>query len=111
MNKIDLNVALEYLGGIREMFDIVGNSFLDSYKDSENRIKNYIKDNNYKHIYNDIHSLKGITLNLGMVNLYDSSVKVLENLKLNIINISDIDNFLKVFNETYFELNQLLNKK
>ena len=111
MNKIDLNVALEYLGGIREMFDIVGNSFLDSYKDFENRMKNYIKDNNYKLVYNDIHSLKGITLNLGMVSLYDSSVKVLENLKLNIINISDIDDFLKVFNETYFELNQILNEK
>lgn len=106
---LDKKLSNEYLAGNEELFQIVGNSFKDSYKDFEERLKKTLDEGDLDKTYNEIHSLKGITLNLGLKQLYDSCVLVLKELKEKRIDTTNINSLVNVFNLSYNELITFLN--
>ena len=102
MAYIEKKIALDYLGSLN-LFNIVALSFLSSYEDFVLRVK-YMTDE--EEIHNEIHSLKGITLNLGMVLLYDETTKLLKKIR-------DKENYsltslFEIFKNTYEELKVII---
>lgn len=100
MKYFDIDRAMEYVGGYEKIFLKLRKSFLRKYKHFDVKIrKEYCKDK--QEVYRLIHSLKGITLNLGAGPLYEACVKALA-----AINNDEkaLDCFILVFNETYKEI-------
>ena len=115
MAFINKEVAMEYLGGMEAIFDKISNSFLESYKDFKQRVlealekeKDSFSDYMSSQLYNEIHSIKGITLNIGMIELYDSTTSILSDLKENIVDTKKIASMLDVFDATYNELKEII---
>jgi hypothetical protein len=96
----------EYLDSSSDMFNLVGKSFLNSYDGFSRKVLGELDDK--KILYNDIHSLKGVTLNLGMKELYDGCVQLLYLFKQDIYDKENIMGLLKVFELSYEELKGLV---
>lgn len=108
MNYVNKEVAFRYLTGIEHLFDTLAKSFLDSYKDFENKVSNSYEIENFEELYNYVHSLKGITLNLGMEELYSSCVDVLSDIRFQRLSQNQIKKLLDVFGNTYTELTEIV---
>lgn len=108
MSYIEESVWKEYLAGSEDIFKKIGESFLDSYKSFENQVLSSYEQNKQNELYNHIHSLKGITLNMGMTKLYEKCQFVLNELKQNITDLDHIKELLVVFNASYNELKPLI---
>ncbi|MGM9970334.1 MAG: Hpt domain-containing protein [Anaeroplasma sp.] len=107
MGYVDKKVALRYLANSELLFDKIRKSFLNNHKNTPMEIKQYINDNDISSLYNCIHSIKGVSLNVGSIPLYDDSEAVLEVLKKGELNISLINIFIDTFNNVYSELLKL----
>ena len=105
MELVDLNISKEYLGDSNELFELVRNSFLETYK---NYIEELEKLHTAKELYSPIHSLKGITLNLGFKKLYDSSNQVLVKLREDIVDYDLLSQYKDIFRKSYDEMKELL---
>ena len=108
MNYINKEVAFRYLTGIEHLFDTLSKSFLDSYKNFENQVSSSYQNDNLEELYNHVHSLKGITLNLGMEELYSACVDVLSSIRFERLSQIQIKKLLDVFNNTYQELKEIV---
>ena len=115
MTFINKEVAIEYLGGMEAIFDKISKSFLESYKDFKQKVltsleeeKESFSDYMTSSLYNEIHSIKGITLNMGMIALYDCTTSILKDLKENIVDTQKIASMLDVFDATYNELKEII---
>ncbi len=97
-------LALEYLAGNQMIYEIIINSFLKNYQNYSTIINQFIKDKDIMNLYNEVHSLKGVTLNFGAEMLYIQSITFLEELRNDIINEETVNKYLNVFNMTYKEL-------
>ncbi len=104
MSYIDRATYLEYLGDSEDLFKIVATSFLKSYASFKNTILISLDDK--ETLYNEIHSLKGITLNLGMKELYFSTSDILDKIKGN--DLYDITIMLEIFTNSYDELVEII---
>jgi hypothetical protein len=107
MNVVDKKVAMNYLMGNEKIFKLLKSSFINSNIDYETKYIDFNSNKNINDVYSYIHSIKGITLNLGAVLLYDSSCLVLEELKKELWNQSLIDQFFKALKQTIIELQAL----
>ena len=56
-----------------------------------------------------VHTIKGVSLNLGAKPLYDSCVDALDKLRKNEWDADVLKKFYKIFKETYKELDRLKN--
>lgn len=108
MAYIEKEVWMEYLGGMEVIFLKIANSFIESYKDFKSNVLDALENEKKSELYNHIHSLKGITLNMGMVKLYDSCQEALSYLKKDIVDRKSIDDLLVVFENTYSELKGII---
>lgn len=116
MNKyINYEVAMSYLGNMDTIFKKVGSSFLDNYKNFKEEVltsldNEYSNFNDYMNskLYSSIHTLKGITLNLGMELLYNETLPILDSLKENIVLKEKIASMLHTFDASYNELKEML---
>lgn len=97
-----------YLDNSEELFQLIGKSFLESYKDFGKEIKDLSEKNDIELIHEKLHSIKGITLNLGMQKLDDVCEEALIPIRKNIIDYDKLENLILVFNNSYHELEDLL---
>ena len=104
MNHINKEVAFRYLAGIEHLFDTLAKSFLESYKDFNQNCQTAYESNDYELLHNHVHSLKGITLNIGMEELYNECVVVLTDIRSGFIDSYKIKKLQDVFSNTYEEL-------
>lgn len=107
MSYVDKKIALQYLANSEKLFDKIKNSFLESYKNAEQDIKKLIDDNNVEELHRYIHSIKGISLNIGSMPLFDDSQAVVEKLKKEEINLPLIENFVETLKLVILDLSQL----
>lgn len=107
MNYVDKKIALQYLANSELIFNKLKNSFLNSYKDGEATITKLVNDKNIDELYRYIHSIKGISLNVGSQVLYDDSVLVLEKLKKEEIDLPLIKRFIETLRFVCKELEKL----
>ena len=98
----------EYLSNNEELFKIVGASFINDYANYHKEILENIDSNNIDTLHNMLHSLKGITLNLGMKDLYDQTENTLIPIRKDIIDKEEFNKLLDIFDKSYEELNKLL---
>ncbi len=94
---VNRNLGIEYVGGYEKIYNNLCISFLKSYEDFEGKIRNALGDE--KALFDLVHSLKGIALNLGAERLYE----LIKNNKF-----EDLEEFLNVFNNTYNEIKQAI---
>lgn len=106
---VEKEIWMEYLAGSEDLFKIVGKSFLDDYKSYIDEMKKNIDLNLIDDIHNQLHSLKGITLNLGMKQLYDQTENALVPIRKNIIDMNEIQELWEIFEKSYNELKDVLN--
>lgn len=107
MCLIDKKVAMNYLMGNEVIFTKIKDSFLDSYHNFQDDQASFNASKNVKQAHFYIHSLKGISLNLGALKLYDDSNLVLEELKKGLWNQDLVDRFFQTLDKTYQELKEL----
>ncbi len=100
----DYDIAMNYLGNNKNLFFIVVKSFLDSYSNFEEKIKMAVESTDVEELHSLVHSLKGITLNLGCVDLHEKCTKMLPNLKNGQFIETDVDHLIKIYNNSYQEL-------
>ncbi len=93
-----------YLDDNEELFNLIGKSFLESYKEFEKEIENLININDINGVHEKLHSIKGIALNLGMKQLDEACEEALIPIRKDVIDTKKINELLSVFNNTYKEL-------
>ena len=101
-NYFDFEIAMEYVGGYWHIFKDLQKKFISEYKNYEKALTKRVKKGKTKEAQRMIHSLKGISMNLGAVKLYKASFQAEENLSLNKPN--PINDYLDIFSKTYFEI-------
>lgn len=110
----DYAVAMNYLGGLDDLFKKVAKSFLSEYVDFDSKVKKALDEelviNDYmnSNLYALLHTLKGITLNLGFKRLYDELLPILASLKKGIIESKKIASVLDTFDASYNELKDFI---
>lgn len=107
MNYVDKNVALKYLAGNENIFNKVKNSFIASYKNALSEINKMCEDHDLEELYRYVHSIKGISLNIGSMILYDDCVDVLEKMKKEGNKIPSLEQFINTLQNVCLELEQL----
>lgn len=107
----DYDVAMSYLGGLDGLFRKVASSFISEYKDFRLRVEDALskEETSYANymdskLYALLHTLKGITLNLGLKRLYDELLSLLKELKEGKIDKEKIASVLKTFDASFNEL-------
>lgn len=100
----DYDIAMNYLGNNDKLFNIVASSFISSYENFEKDLISSINRNDLERVHLLIHTLKGITLNLGCVDLYEKCIIVLPFVKKNIIKKEDLEQLILVYKNSYNEL-------
>ncbi len=107
MEYVSKELALKYLMGNELIFNKVKDSFLESYHDCGNKVEKLISQHDFKNYELYVHSLKGISLNLGAEKLYNSAVANLESIRKGLWNEALIADFYKVLINTYRDLQSL----
>lgn len=107
MNYVDKAIALKYLANSEKIFNKIKESFLITYKDGVYEIQKLFQENKREDLYRYIHSLKGISLNLGSMVLYEDACDVLEKLKKEDKNLPSVEQFIYTFRNVYSELENL----
>ena len=107
MEYVSKELALKYLLGNELIFNKVKDSFLESYQDCDKKIEELISKHDFKDYELYVHSLKGISLNLGAEKLYNSAVANLDSIRKGLWNDALIADFHKVLISTYQDLQSL----
>ncbi|MBE6137158.1 MAG: hypothetical protein E7176_02045 [Erysipelotrichaceae bacterium] len=107
MSYVDKKVALQYLANSEKLFDKIRLSFLNSYKNAVEEINEMISQDNREDLYRYIHSIKGISLNLGSMILYEDSCNVLEKIKKEDTSLPSLEQFIYTLRSVYDELERL----
>ncbi len=107
-NYVDIQAGIATMANMESIYNKVVDSFIKNYSNFNSLIKNLLNEENanYKEARRHVHSIKGISLNLGSKKLYDISAKY-ENIILeqDVKLINDtLDVFLNIFNHVYSEL-------
>lgn len=98
----DLHTALEYVGGYWHIFKGLQKKFISEYKNYDKALVKTFRKGNTDETHKMIHSLKGISMNLGAVELFNASILAEENLYRKSDN--PLSDYLKVFSKTYDEI-------
>lgn len=106
---IDKEVAMQYLGGLEKVYIQLSQSFLESYAEFNEMVEDIYYQGQMENLHLIVHTLKGITLNLGATLMYDECVSFLKHLVADTITKEDIDNLIDVFSKTYNAINEEVN--
>lgn len=104
---VSYELAMNYLMNNKIIFEKIKNSFLSSYKNHKVDFKNILKQKNFSETERYIHSIKGISLNLGAKVLYDSCVAALEKIRKELWDPKSLKDFHIALRKTYCELDSL----
>lgn len=107
MKYISKELALKYLLNKESIFEKVKNSFLSSYQNHEKDYKKLFDSKDFYQLEEYVHSLKGLSLNIGAKPLYDVCVEALEYIRFKQWDVFVLNKFYEVLKHTYEELNSL----
>ena len=107
MVLVNKKVAMDYLMGNELIFQRVKDSFLNSYQQFLSDYESLTATKDKNAAFNYIHSLKGISLNLGAEALYQAASVAVDSLKKELWIQEHIDSFFKTLEMTYNELKTL----
>lgn len=107
MKYVSKETALKYLSGNEMLFQRVKDSFLNSYMNFDADLTSLILLQDRKQLEIYIHSLKGISLNLGAECLYEQAIIALDVIRKGLWAPSIFEEFRIVLDKTYQELKSL----
>ncbi len=107
MGYVDKKIALQYLANSENLFNKIKTSFLNNNQDTIDNITKCLLENNIEELHRIIHSIKGISLNIGSMVLYEDSSAVVEKLKKEEIDLPLLERFIDTFNNVYLELSRM----
>lgn len=107
MKYVDKSIALKYLANSESIFNKIKDSFLVSYKDAAKDIHKMISSSKMDDLYRYIHSIKGISLNIGSTVLFEDSTAILDKIKREENILPDIDRFIFTIRNVVCELEAL----
>lgn len=107
MDYIDLDIAMRYMMNNYTIFLKVRESFLNNYKTFNEEYNKLITEKDLDNLEMTIHSLKGISLNIGAQLLYDSACDALDELRKKLFDYKTLADFQITFNNTYSALARL----
>jgi len=106
---IDINWGLKQVGGNKQFFCKLLNEFIQDYENTEEMIENAVKAKNIELIQRIIHTIQGISGNIGARDLLNATISIKNKLHKN--NIPDEDSwntFNKAFSEATASIKQWL---
>lgn len=104
MKYISYELSMNYLMNNKNIFIKIKNSFLESYKTYKQDFKKLLKNKDFNELERYIHSIKGISLNLGAKILYDTCVNALQNIRKELWDNQTLKDFYIALRKTYKEL-------
>ena len=107
MKYVSLELAMNYLMNNKNIFNKIKNSFLTSYANYKQDFKRLMKSKDFVELERYVHSIKGISLNLGAKVLYDSCVNALEKIRKELWDKVTLNEFFTALSNTYKELDGL----
>lgn len=107
MGYVDKKVALRYLANSETLFNKIKTNFINNNTDTVENITKCVVDNNVEELFRIIHSIKGISLNIGSMVLYEDANMALEKLKKEEVDLPLIERFIDTFKNVYFELSKM----
>ncbi len=107
MNYVDKSIALKYLANNEMVFHKVKESFLNTYKNGVEELTRLYNEKNKEDLYRYIHSLKGISLNIGSMVLYEDACYILDKLKKEGNDLPSLEQFIYTLRNVYDELIRL----
>lgn len=96
---IDIQYGLKSLGDNKHLFLKLRQSFLDNYKDFTNEVEFSFKNKKYMHYL--IHTLKGFTKNLGMMELHEACILIIDKILKHKCKEEDVSFFCMSFDKSY----------
>lgn len=106
-DSIDVDLALRYLGGNKELYYKFINLFLSNYHDFVFKLDEYRKIDILEFRRN-VHSLKGITTNLGAAFLYEECVILEKRVDEDCLDDEAYKRFVNAFNKAYNDLKRIV---
>ena len=104
MKYISYELSMNYLMNNKNIFIKIKNSFLESYKTYKQDFKKLLKNKDFNELERYIHSIKGISLNLGAKILYDTCVNALDKIRKELWDNQTLNEFYIALRKTYKEL-------
>ncbi len=103
---VNNSLILKYMNGNMNLFKKVASSFIYSYENFS-KIYNDMNDDN---LYRTIHSQKGVSLNLGLEDIYQRASVICSDLKNNQKNLDEIEEYTSLLDIAIDELKDMLKK-
>ncbi len=91
----DYDVVLHRLGGSEALLDRLLVKFLDSYRDATGLLSSLLAEEKREEAYRLVHSIKGVSSNLGLAGIYRTSTDVEVALKDSRETPGEIDSFTR----------------
>ena len=104
MKYVSYELAMNYLMNNKNIFIKVKDSFLETYKLYKQDFKDLLEKKDFIELERYIHSIKGISLNLGAKILYDTCVKALQYIRKELWDNPSLKDFYIALRKTYKEL-------
>ena len=104
---MDKQIALKYLANSEAIFQKIKTSFCRNYRNAEELLLNAYNEKNYEELYRIVHSIKGISLNIGSDVLYQDASDLCLDFKKEIYNLQHITAFIDTLNNVIIELDRL----
>ena len=104
MKYISYELSMNYLMNNKNIFIKIKNSFLESYRSYKLDYKKLLKNKDFIGLEKYIHSIKGISLNLGAKPLYDACVNALQNIRKELWDNQTLKDFYIALRKSYKEL-------
>ena len=93
---VDKKIALMYLANSEDVFQKIKKSFCNAYDEK-----------NYEELYRIVHSVKGVSLNIGSDILYRDASDLCLEFKKELYNLQRIDEFIETLENVIIELDKL----
>lgn len=105
----DLDGVLARLSGSEDLLGRLLDKFRDTYHDSRDRLLGYLADGNHEDAYRLVHSLKGVSSNLGIGALYRCAVTLENRMRSGVYDAhgAETEAFLAEFDRVIAELDRL----
>lgn len=110
MTIFDTDFAISQLNGNHDLLCCLLNKFIDDYRDTYNTVNGLVAEQNYAEATMLVHTVKGITGNLGMKALHEESNTLEQACKSGNVEPAQMTSFSQCLNDTISAIELYINE-
>lgn len=110
MTIFDTDFAISQLNGNHDLLCRLLNKFIDDYRDTYNTVSGLVAAQNYSEATMIVHTVKGITGNLGMKALHEESNTLEQACKSGNVEPAQMTSFSESLNDTISAIERYINE-